>query len=64
MIAGTVVLVVWKQMGLSAHLYEIVPGFLANCVVILAVNHFVPQNNERVSRQYDEVLAEVRGRMR
>jgi len=62
MITGTVVLAVWKQVGLSERLYEIVPGFLANGVVILAVNRFARQNNERVLQQYDEVLAEVHGR--
>jgi len=63
MISGTVVLVLWKQVGLSAHLYELVPGFLANGIVILVVNRFVPQTSDTVQRQYDEVLAEVRGRM-
>ena len=62
MITGTVVLVIWKQVGLSAHCYEIVPGFLANVAVILAFNQFGLQNDEAVLRQYDEVLAEVHGR--
>jgi sodium/proline symporter len=32
MVTGTVVLVLWKQIGLSDKMYEIVPGFTANCV--------------------------------
>jgi sodium/proline symporter len=62
MITGTVVLVVWKQVGLSARLYEIVPGFIANGVVVLVMNRFVRQDDAMVLQQYDEVLAEVRGR--
>ena len=56
MVTGTVVLVVWKQVGLSSHLYEIVPGFVANCVTIFVVNRLVGQKNERVLQQYEEVV--------
>jgi sodium/proline symporter len=62
MVAGTVVLVVWKQMGLGRHLYEIVPGFLANAMAIVLVNRFSPQTNEAILQQFDEVVAQVRGR--
>ena len=63
MVAGTVVLVVWKQVGLGNRLYELVPGFVANFLVILTLNTLIQQNNERVLGQYDEVLAEVQGTM-
>jgi len=56
MVTGTVVLVVWKQVGLSSHLYEIVPGFVANYVTIFVVNRIVGQKNERVLQQYEEVV--------
>ncbi len=62
MVVGTVVLVVWKQMGLGAHLYEIVPGFVANSLAIVLVNRFLPQTDEVVLRQFDEVVARVQGR--
>jgi sodium/proline symporter len=61
MIAGTIVAVAWKQMGLSDHMYMIVPGFLANSSVILIVNRMVPQENTRVLQQFDEVAREIRG---
>jgi len=61
MVTGTVVLVVWKQAGWSRHLYEIVPGFAANCFVILVTNRFIEQSDEKVLRQYDEVVEAVRG---
>ncbi len=56
MVTGTVVLVIWKQVGLSNVMYEIVPGFGANCVTIFVVNRIIRQKNERVLRQYDEVV--------
>ncbi|MCH8218044.1 MAG: sodium:proline symporter, partial [Planctomycetes bacterium] len=34
MVVGTVVLILWHRVGLDAKLYEIVPGFCANCVTI------------------------------
>jgi len=32
MVTGTVVLVLWKQVGLGDTMYEIIPGFAANCL--------------------------------
>ena len=56
MACGTVVLVVWKQVGLSATLYELVPGFVTNSLVILTVSHLFPQSQTQVLTQYAEVL--------
>jgi sodium/proline symporter len=61
MITGTITLILWKQMGLGGRMYEIVPGFLANSLVILIVNRIVRQENARVLRQFDEVTGELRG---
>jgi sodium/proline symporter len=61
MTVGTIVLVTWKQMGLSGRMYEIVPGFLANSLLILALNRMVQQEDARVLRQFDEVARESRG---
>ena len=55
MVTGTVVLVVWKLTKLDAYMYEIVPGFICNCLTIFLVNAFIRQKNERVLRQYEEV---------
>ncbi|MHC4517989.1 MAG: sodium:solute symporter family transporter, partial [Planctomycetota bacterium] len=63
MVTGTVVLVVWKQVGLNDYLYELVPGFLSNCVLIFLVSWVVPQDSEAVLKQYDDVVADVHGRM-
>ncbi|MBA7712682.1 High-affinity proline transporter PutP [subsurface metagenome] len=55
MVTGTVVLVVWKQVGLGKYMYEIVPGFICNSLTIFIVNIIVGQKDERVLRQYEEV---------
>ncbi len=60
MVTGTVVLVLWKRIGLSETMYEIVPGFAANCLMILAVNFFIGQKDESVLREFDEVTSEIR----
>jgi sodium/proline symporter len=60
MVAGTVVLVVWKQVGLSGRMYEIVPGFAVNCVAILLVDRLIQQTDARVLQQFDEVAAGIR----
>jgi sodium/proline symporter len=60
MVVGTIVLIVWRQMGLNDHLYEIVPGFAANSLAILVANRIVGQENGRVLQQFDEVAAELR----
>ena len=55
MVTGTVVLVVWKQVELDKYMYEIVPGFVCNCVTIFLVNTVAGQKDERVLRRYEEV---------
>jgi sodium/proline symporter len=60
MVTGTVVLVVWKQVGLSSHLYEIVPGFIANCLVIFLVNMLIGQKDKSVLKGYEEVVGLVK----
>jgi len=60
MVTGTVVLVLWKQASLSDSMYEIVPGFAANCLTILLVNRFVGQKDAEVLQEFDEVNGMVR----
>ena len=59
MVTGTVVLVVWKQIGLSSYLYEIVPGFVANCVTIVLVNMIIPQRDEKILTDYNQVIEKI-----
>jgi len=58
-VTGTVVLVLWKQVGLSSRLYEIVPGFIANCLTIFSVNIIVGQKNQKVLTEYEEVIEAI-----
>ena len=60
MVTGAVVCVLWKQIGLGSVMYEIVPGFIANFIVMLAVNTFVKQDDTDMDKLYDEVQAEIK----
>jgi sodium/proline symporter len=60
MVMGTVVLVVWKRLGLGDRMYEIVPGFVANCLTIVLVNLALPQKSKKALDCYDEVIAELK----
>ena len=64
MLAGTIVLAAWKQSVLSEKMYEIVPGFAANCLTILLLNLFIEQKDERVLQEFDEVVNSIKGRVR
>jgi sodium/proline symporter len=55
MIAGTITLIIWKESGLGAELYEIVPGFMVNILVIMLVNRFISQENEEILAEFKEV---------
>jgi hypothetical protein len=59
-VVGTVVLMVWKAVGLGEYLYEIVPGFAANCLVICIVNIFVGQDDEAVLAGFDQIAGDRR----
>jgi sodium/proline symporter len=62
MVIGTVVLVVWKQVGLDERIYEIVPGFAANCLTIFLMNLVYQQKDEQIIRQFDLVIEEIQGK--
>jgi len=61
MVMGTVVLIVWKQVGLGEYMYEIVPGFIANCLTVFLVNIAVGQKDEKILQQYQDVVRAIRG---
>jgi len=60
MVTGTVVLVLWKQIGLGDKMYEIIPGFAVNCLTILMVNLIIGQKDESVLKEFDEVVNEIK----
>ena len=55
MLLGTITLVFWKESGLGNTLYEIVPGFLVNVIVIMIVNKVYSQKNKEVLAEFEEV---------
>jgi sodium/proline symporter len=55
MIAGTITLIFWKETGLGAQLYEIVPGFFINIIIVFAVNTIFKQKNKEIIAEFDEV---------
>ena len=59
MVMGTVVLIVWKRVGLGEYMYEIVPGFIANCLTILLVNIAIGQKDEKILIQFEEVVTVI-----
>jgi len=61
MVTGTVVLVLWKQISLSDRMYEIVPGFAANCLTILLINLLIGQKDESILKEFDDVVSEIKG---
>jgi sodium/proline symporter len=64
MVVGTVVLVVWKRVGLDAYMYEMVPGFMCNCITISLVGAVIPQKDDRITRQFTEVVETAAGQQR
>ncbi|MHC4636191.1 MAG: sodium/proline symporter PutP [Planctomycetota bacterium] len=62
MVAGTVVLVLWKRLNWGVYMYEIVPGFVANCATLMIVTMLIPQKNEKVIQIFDEVRKISRGK--
>ncbi|MGL6293353.1 sodium:solute symporter family transporter [Eubacterium aggregans] len=58
MVVGTLTVVIWKMTGMSSLMYEIVPGFLLNVVVILIVNRLT-QPNPECMKEFDEMVAIV-----
>ncbi len=64
MVTGTVTLVIWKRVELDGYMYEIVPGFIANCLTIFLVNLVTEQKDQKVLEQYDEVVRTVTGGIR
>jgi len=54
-ISGTLVLVAWKHFGMGEYMYEIVPGFFTNVIVILIVNVFTRPSTE-TEKIFDESL--------
>jgi sodium/proline symporter len=54
MIVGAVTVIVWKSVGLGDTLYEIVPGFVFNLLVSVAVSYMTYQKNHAIEEDFQE----------
>ena len=55
MVVGTIVMLTWYFTGLNKYMYEIVPGFLANIIVMFVINYFRPNTNKEIDDEYNRV---------
>ena len=60
MIVGSVVMITWYMLGLNKYMYEILPGFVANFIVICLVNIFYSQKNTEIIGQFEQSVKESR----
>ncbi len=51
MLTGMLVMLVWKELGYGAYMYELLPGFIANGVSILAAEKILAGKRERKAVQ-------------
>lgn len=60
MITGAIVCVLWKEIGLGSTMYEIVPGFIANFLVIIIFNIISPQDNQEIIDEFNSVKSSLK----
>lgn len=56
MVVGAATVIIWKNMGLSGTLYEIVPGFILNLIVTIIVSLLTYRKNPQVEAEFTETL--------
>ena len=61
MIVGALVVIAWILLGLSAAMYEIVPGFIASCLAIWLVSKATAEPSPEINKQFDEAAAAAQG---
>ncbi|MCQ2379667.1 MAG: sodium/proline symporter [Victivallaceae bacterium] len=55
MFVGAAVMLIWHKLGLHVYMYQIVPGFVANFIVMLLIDTFRPQRDSEVLAEFDDV---------
>jgi len=67
MLAGTATVLIWiyapiqiDGQSLGQIMYEIVPGFMVNSLVILLVSHFSKPSPEHIKSQFNQMLEQVK----
>jgi len=41
-------------------MYEIVPGFIANCLTIFLINFLLGQKDQTILKEFDDVLSKIK----
>ncbi|MDQ3077633.1 MAG: sodium/proline symporter PutP [Pseudomonadota bacterium] len=60
MIVGAVTVIAWIMLGLSATLYEIVPGFILSSITIWLVSRMTPPPSAEIDAQFDAAALAAR----
>jgi sodium/proline symporter len=60
MIAGALTVIIWKNIGLGATLYEIVPGFVINFCISVVVSSLTYKRNEQIEKEFDESVRMIK----
>lgn len=60
MVVGTIVMLVWYFTGLNKYMYEIVPGFLANLIIMLIINAVKPNTDKEIDEEYERVQGHLK----
>ncbi len=62
MIVGSAVMITWYMLGLNKYMYEILPGFIANFIVISLVNVLHSQKDTEILGQFEQTVKESRNK--
>jgi len=63
MLAGGLTVIIWIVSGLSAVLYEMVPGFAVALIVVLVVSLMTKEPDESVNKEFlemERILEEIK----
>ena len=60
MIAGFAVMLIWYCAGLNKYMYEILPGFIANMIVIFVVDFLAPEKSPEILDEFDSVVSTLK----
>lgn len=60
MIVGALTVIIWKNVGLGATLYEIVPGFVLNFIVIIVVSLMTHKHNDEIEKDFADTVHNIK----
>lgn len=60
MVSGALTVIIWKNVGLGATMYEIVPGFLINLVVAVVVSYITFKPNQEIEEEFNKTVESLK----